>query len=60
LDCWNPQGAAIDLYEAGEHQARFPNRLQCKAIKARVKKLCLMNRHNIMREVNAVISSGSS
>jgi hypothetical protein len=56
----NPRGTAFDLYEAGEHQTRLPNQLPCKAIKARVKKLCFMNRHNITREVNAVLSSSPS
>ena len=51
---------SFDLYKAGEHQARLPNQLQGKAIEARVKKLCFMNRHNITREVNAVISSSPS
>jgi hypothetical protein len=30
----NPRGTAFDLYEAGEHQTRLSNQLQCKAIKA--------------------------
>ena len=46
--------------EAGEHQIRLPNQLQRKAIEARVEKLYFMNRYNITREVNTVISSSPS
>jgi hypothetical protein len=53
----NPRGTAFDLYEAGEHQTRLPN---VKLLKQGLKKLCFMNRHNITREVNAVISSSPS
>jgi hypothetical protein len=46
--------------EAGEHQTRLLDQLQCKAVEARVKKLYFMNRYNITREVDTVISSSPS
>jgi hypothetical protein len=46
--------------EAGEHQIWLPSQLQCKAIEAGVKKHYFMNRYNITRKVNTVISSSPS